>query len=183
MLYGCEAWTLKVDQQKRVRAVQRRMLRLVLNARRKRVQLEAASQDTEDTDNEEEEEDEQLDLLEPWHEFLQRTARWTEEQLRKAGQKEWLAIWRTRQWNWARKLITDDAHKWSATAMQWQPLLHSTRPGERPQGRPRKRWEQDLVEFLVACRPHSNQTWQQLAARCDEWEELKETFVSYACRL
>ena len=120
MLYGCEAWTLKTDQQRRVRAVQRRMLRLVLNSRRRRVQLSDTSQESDDGGiGEEEGHDEQLHLLEPWHEFLRRTACSTEEQLKAAGQKEWLTIWRTRQWNWARKLVNEDSHKWSATATKW----------------------------------------------------------------
>ncbi len=34
VLYGCEAWTLKIDQQKRLRTTQRKMLRTVLGAKR-----------------------------------------------------------------------------------------------------------------------------------------------------
>ena len=132
---------------------------------------------------EEEGHDEQLHLLEPWHEFLRRTACWTEEQLKAAGQKEWLTIWRTRQWNWARKLVNEDSHKWSAIATKWQPPLHSRQPSGRLQSRPRKRWEQDLVEFLAVWRPNSCETWQELAARKDEWEELKDDFDNYSCRL
>jgi len=180
MLYGCEAWTLRIDQQRRVRAVQRKMLRLVLNAKRQRVQLDGTSQESNDG-IEAEEDEEQLLLLEPWPDFLWRTARWSEEHLKAAGQKEWLTIWRARQWNWATRLVNDDSQKWSATATQWQPPLHCRKPSGRLQARPRKRWEQDLVDFLAFWKPGSRETWQELAARPSEWERLKDAFVNYTC--
>ena len=86
VLYGCEAWTLKLDQQRRLRSVQRKMLRMVLNA--KRWKLKAHSSESSQTEASDEDES---DALVPWPEFLTCTARWTEEQLKRAGQTEWLA--------------------------------------------------------------------------------------------
>ena len=48
ILYGCEAWALRSDQQQRVRTVQCRMLRLVVNATSRQVQLEGTSQEAHD---------------------------------------------------------------------------------------------------------------------------------------
>ena len=145
------------------------------------MQLDGTSQESNDG-IEAEEDEEQLYLLEPWHDFLSRTSRWSEEHLKAAGQKEWLTIWRARQWNWATRLVNDDSQKWSATATQWQPPLHCWKPSGRLQARPRKRWEQDLVDFLAFWKPGSRETWQELAARPSEWERLKDAFVNYTCQ-
>ena len=59
VLYGCETWTLKLQQQRRLRSVQRRMLRMVLNAKRQTLDP-TSSQSVSDSGNEE------VDLLEPW---------------------------------------------------------------------------------------------------------------------
>ena len=85
VLYGCEPWTLRKDQRLRLRSVQRKMLRLILNA--KRWKLEPTSSDSSAVDD-----DAEVDLMEPWPDFMKRTARWTEEQMAEAGQSEWLDI-------------------------------------------------------------------------------------------
>ena len=84
-LYGCETWTLKLDQQRKLRSTQRKMHRMVLSVKRFKREGTAEHDKIPDQD-----EDEVNDTLEPWPDFLKRTARWTEEQLKKAGQEEWL---------------------------------------------------------------------------------------------
>ena len=155
VLYGCECWTLRIDQQRRLRTVQRPMLRMLLNA--KRARLVATS--SEHSSSEPEEDTEEVDVLELWSEFLKRTARWTEEQLIQSGQSEWLDTWRSRQWRWACNLVTKDAEKWSAIATIWQPLLHSSRPRGRAQARPKKRWDGDIVSFLRQTLPDNHDSW------------------------
>ena len=96
--YGCETWVLKTDQQRRLRTTQRKMLRMVLNAKRRRVAPKESSSTSsaDETEVNEEQEEKEEDVMESWADFLKRTAKWTEEQLKAAGQKEWLATWRTR---------------------------------------------------------------------------------------
>ena len=116
--------------------------------------------------------------MEPWHEFLKRTARWTEEQLGKAGQKEWLASWRTRQWKWACKLMTQDKGKWSADCTLWQPLVHSSYPCRRAKARPKKRWAQDIEDFLGKEFPDEQRDWKAMAKDKDTWMKLTSKFVA-----
>ena len=142
-LYGCEAWTLTLDLQRRLQATQRKMLRLVLNARRRK--LHTPEDDDSGSDvlsgTEEEGQIEEIEeVLEPWHEFLKRTARWSEEQLKRAALKEWLETWRSRQWKYAAELVTTHAFKWNNKALDWCPLIHNTKPRGRKAGRPKKRW-------------------------------------------
>eukprot|EP00973_Karenia_brevis_P094805 12424261-Karenia_brevis.AAC.1 len=80
VLYGCEAWVLRLEQQKRLRTTQRKMMRLILNAKRRK--LHSSSDEDEDA---EANEDLDREELEPWPEFLRRTARWAEEHLQAAG--------------------------------------------------------------------------------------------------
>ena len=90
MLYGCEAWTLKVDQQKRLRTIQRKMLRMVLNTKRRTMTTSSSS------DSDAPEDGGDADNLEPWPEFLKRTAQWSDEQLKKANAQQWTDCWLTK---------------------------------------------------------------------------------------
>ena len=177
IIYGISyIWTLKLDQQRRLRSVQRKMLRMVLNAKRWKLQASSSQESSENED-----EADEIDTLEPWPDFLRRTARWTEEQLEKAGQQEWLAIWRTRQWRWACKLVTKDTEKWSAVATTWQPFIHSSCRRGRAQARPKKRWDQDIVSFLETEFPDKREGWQTLARDEVEWLKLGERFTKSMC--
>ena len=128
VFYGCECWVLRKDQQKRLRAAQRKMLRMVLHAKRRRT-----AGNTGD------------DNVEPWAEFLQRSAKWVEQKLQDTGQQEWLDIWRQRQKKWDQKLAARK-QRWSAVATLWNPLLHSSSRRGRAKARPVKRWKEQLEE-------------------------------------
>ena len=181
VLYGCEAWTLTVDLQRRLRTTQRKMLRMILNARRRRLR----SQDDEDTGTVSSQDSsmEPEETMEPWSEFLQRTARWTEEQLKEAGLKEWLESWRERQWKFAADLHTKHRGKWSYTAAVWSPALHESEFRGRRRGHPRKRWHTDFQEFLDAHFGQDVQKWEDLSKRKKQWLELSKRFVEHSCKL
>ena len=133
-LYGCETWALRVDQQRRLQATQRKMLRLILNAKRRKVYSTDDAEGEADTEK-----------LEEWSEFLRRAARLAEEQLQSAGVKEWLQISKQRKAAWAAKLERQP-DKWSARATLWCPLLHSSSKRGRPQAHPCKRWSDDFKD-------------------------------------
>ena len=181
MLYGCEAWTLKLDQQRRLKTTQRKMLRLILNARRREISGSSSSSQSSSSESA----STQIDsiVLEPWPEFLRRTARWAEEQLEKANLKDWLAQWKIRKWRWAGRLMTTDAHKWSAAATLWNPGKHSSRPCGHKQARPRRRWDQEIAEYWRAALPGSDRAWHDLARDTSLWKHHCENFAkSFAKR-
>ena len=173
LLYGCETWTLRTDQEKRLRGIQRKMLRMVLNAKRRTVTRSTSSESEKD------EEESEADELEPWHDFLKRTAQWTEEELEKAKLKQWLVQWRRRKWKWAAGLLDKDNTKWSAVATKWQPLVHSGYVAGRRQARPKKRWDQDFVDYLLVACPSENRHWHQLASDKVWWLSQTEAFGAY----
>ena len=168
VLYGCETWTLRVDQQKRLKVVQRKMLRMVINAKRRRLN------DTEQADNDSDDTEMVDPDLESWPEFLRRTAEWTEEQLKQAGQREWLQVWRQRQWKWACALQSRHSHEWCAIATAWKPLLHTRAPSNRPQARPRKRWHEDFETLLASHLDDSSRRWTDGHGPCcmHQWVAL-----------
>ena len=155
LLYGCEAWALKVEQEKRLKTIQRKMLRLVLNAKRR----------TKD------------EVLESWPEFLKRTAQKTDELLERGGLQQWAEKWRTRKWRWAQKLFTEADGKWSRVATVWNPFLHSSYPRGRKQARPKKRWEEDIQAFIRKDAPEERRHWHELAKDVKWWSDMEKYFA------
>ena len=87
VLYGCEAWTLKDPMKRRLRAVQRKMLRMVLGSRRRLHRTDnvtSASANSADSCDNEEEEGSQYEL-ELWADFLRRVTYLAEERAAATG--------------------------------------------------------------------------------------------------
>jgi hypothetical protein len=174
LLYGCETWSLRTDQRRRLKSVQRKMLRMVLNAKR-RVLSTTTDGNSSSTDDSSE-----TDHLEPWPDFLKRTAKWTEEQLEKADIEEWSVQWRRRKWKWALRLANTAHDKWSVAATKWQPLVHSKYLCGRRQARPKRRWEQDFVDFLKSARPEESQDFLKVAQEGKWWLSHADSFAKFS---
>ena len=161
LLYGCETWVLKADQERRLKATQRKMVRMILHAKRRK-QMTAESfvePGSEETQNISE------DVMEPWPEFFKRTAEQVQEQCQRAGILEWTVKWRRRKWTWIQRLFTTAKHKWSSVATIWQPEVHSASSTRRKQEQafPKKRWEDDIKEFIKKQFPDETGAVRELA--------------------
>ena len=177
VLYGCEAWTLKLDQQKRLRTTQRKMLRAILGMKRRVVQREGEDGNTDGTETASNDTDTTEDDLEAWSDSLKRTTRTAEDRLTAANQEEWVVCWRRRQWRWAGKLAGTNMNKWLQHAFRWCLPVHGRRGVYRAQGRPLKRWDTDLQDFTVQ---HALGTsWEQLAKNAEGWAELENFYVKW----
>ena len=151
------------------------MLRMVLNSKRRT--LRASSSDASDSaDTSEQGSD--TSNLEPWVDFLKRTAQWTDEQLQNAGLSQWTVLWKKKKWQWAGKLMKDGVDKWSVRATLWQPLVHSNAPRGRRQARPKKRWEQDFVDYIKNVLPETSKSWHDLARDQEWWLADTEKFAN-----
>ena len=144
---------------------------MILNAKRRVLQPSTASADSSSSNSAEAAQD----MLEPWSEFLERTTRLVEDRLAAAGEEEWLVAWCRRKWRWAGKLARDDRHKWSFTALLWNPAIHSHRGGSRAQARPCKRWDDDFVVFLRESR--IEEPWIEVAMDQERWDQLEGSFI------
>ena len=142
------------------------MLRVVIGAKRRTKTAFSSTANEISSENSSNDEDEGISSLEPWPEFLTRTARLAEEKLEEAGQKEWLDIWRRRHWRWAHKLIQEQRHKWAAqTLMSTVAYLAQRRP--TPQQTQEKMGGRLLPAFQGSGSDHG------VAERCQEpWRHM-----------
>ena len=152
-------------------------MRMLLHAKRRTVT--ASSESSSEKTKEDEEKDEEEEELEPWKDFLKRTAQWAEEQLEKAQIQQWTVLWRKRKWQFAGKLLEASNEKWSAAATKWHPLIHSNYLCGRRQARPKRRWEQDFVEYLETAAPQDSRKWQEFALDPDWWLSEADAFASF----
>ena len=153
---------------------ERKMVRAILGAKRRVIASSASSADSiasaasKSSDEQE---------LEPWPEFLKRTAKIVDVQLQKANLEDWGTLWRKRQWRWAGKLIQQSRHKWSLKALQWEPVVDCTNGARRSRARPRKRWDDDMKSFLTS--RNMDCAWQVVAASSTQWGALEAEYLQY----
>ena len=106
------------------------------------------------------------------------TAQWTEEELKKANIEEWSAQWRRRKWKWDVKLADPENGKWSATITKWQPWLHSQYLCSRRQARPKRRWDQDFLDYLKSDGTQTKE-WFHLAREKKWWTAQTDAFAKH----
>ena len=68
--------------------------------------------------------------------------------------------------------------KWSSRATLWEPLLHSESSQSRKQARPKKRWEQDFVDYVQTAFPATGKRWQDLAKDSKWWLAQTDKFAN-----
>ena len=74
-----------------------------------------------------------------------------------------------------RKTDEERPKKWSIASTLWQPLLHSGSQQGRKQARPRRRREQDFVDYISQVKLEFKGSWHKLARDSEWW--LAETFA------
>jgi len=186
VLYAAGTWTLTKQHEHILQRTQRRMLRMVLGAGRRRHQ--GNPQDTnhdrsDDTDDDDDvnsiveniseaqvEPMEDEEVLEPWAEWIRRTTHKVEELARKVNVQSWVVMARGAKWKLARRIVNQHADRWSHIILTWDPELsfdgHYSR-AHRKQSRPNMRWIDDIHRFMQIC--HDSMPWQQLASNAGSW--------------
>jgi len=175
VLYGCEAWTLRIDQQKRLRTTQRKIMRTILGSKRRVLEASGSGSSTSggtvDSLS-------STELLEPWADFIRRTTHHVEDIMEATKIEDWLSSWRRRQWRFAGNVLRSQQHKWSHAAMLWNPLLHNEKGAHRNCGRPCKRWDED---FSTYCKTQTEFiSWTELAADKELWRMHETAYVAWA---
>ena len=148
------------------------MLRAVLGAKRHVIATSTSSAASDLSAGSHSSEDQEL---EPWPEFLRRTAMMADAQLQKCNLSDWCTLWRQRQWRWAGNLVQRSRHKWSYRALLWEPLVDCSGGGWRARARPRKRWDDDFKEVIQ--RQGKDCHWSVVAAQAGEWQRLEAEFL------
>ena len=199
MMYACESWTLTKDMTTTLKRTQRRMLRLILNTPRRRAQpphhdnTNSQSTDDQSTDDVNSITSNMTDFghllqcddeefLEPWPDFIKRATRIAEELASKFNIQDWTTQYLRRKWRWSRRIAQQSHDRWSWVVSHWEPQLNDKRPRNRHSSRPRKRWDDDINEFLQTTdhrRDDTTQCWQNLAVNSVLWTKLEDKFIEY----
>ena len=90
------------------------------------------------------------------------------------------------KWKLALRVATSPSDRWLRKAAEWNSELSSRYRTNRPIGRPRKRWEDDINEFLkqefeetenpIESSNQTNKTWINIAKDRGRWALLEETY-------
>ena len=169
-LYGCETWTMTASDKKRLRTTQRRMLRWMIGSRRKVVVRETEGGEQEDCERGSDSDDlcsegphseprsargaveegevgedgAGMEEVEDFATWTRRATEMAESELSKAHLEDWVNQQRRQAWKWAGHVTRMTDNRWTVRALCWSP------PGTRAVGRPRKRWTDDIEDFMYS---------------------------------
>ena len=201
-MYGCAKRTLTKYMLLTLRLAQRRMLRFIVNTSRRRQRQPHASTDENTTNPDTEQHDDgtsddskstvrqHLDFddvddesdLESWDSFIRRATHAASDLATRAHVEEWVTIFHKRKWRWAGRVATQPHHSWARLAAAWEPDIHDPRAARRRHGGQRKRWSDDITEFLQKALVGSTpDTWLQSATNSKFWADLENDFLKFTC--
>ena len=97
--------------------------------------------------------DEEIDTtaIEEEEEWIEYTKRSTDEaivKMKKAKVRCWIKTHKRMKWRLASRIACPPSERWIVKVAEWNPELSSRYKNYRATGRPRRRWEDDINEFL-----------------------------------
>ena len=102
---------------------------------------------TSDSTGEEEQEEvveEDVEYLETWKDWLQRTTQEVRAAMEKLNMDDWVTTVRKRQWRWASRVVNHKPDRWTSRVLHWQ-----LQKGLRKVGHPKRRWVDPIEAFAV----------------------------------
>ena len=196
VLYGCGTWVMTAERERSLRTTERKMLRRMVGARRRKGAQEEdspgdgspsnrsssssssssseGSTDGSATDNTgvapqaEKEEDEEEEEEESWEEWIVRATNIAVGAAKKAGVVDWVEEQRRRKWRWAGHVARRRDGRWSSRLLNWEP-----QEGRRAWGRPAMRWEDALCKFIRS----KGESWQLAARDREKWCSWEDEFA------
>ena len=195
ILYACTSWTLTKDLATTLIRTQRRMLRLTIGTPRRLQQHQQQDgnilPDTQH-DNSTSIDDNltqfihqtQNDSLEPWSEYIQRSTRIADAAMTRHNITDWVTTYYRRTWRWAQRITNLPTNRWSHLVTNWKPDVSETRPVYRKQGRPHKRWHDDIDDCNSSLNQHdtdSHYSWRESTTE-DYWRKHEKAFVKFCWR-
>ena len=150
----------------------------------------------DDVDSEvtfEDDPDEEMDTTaieeEDWIDYIKRRTVDALDKMERAKIRCWNRTRKEMKWKLALRIATSPSERWLKKAAEWNPDLSSRYKTNRAIGRPRKRWEDDINDFLKQVLEEkenenpferSNQTnknWINIAEDWRRWALLEETYT------
>ena len=192
LLYGCEALTLTRNDEHAINRAQRRMLRMMIGAGRRKTKGTMTTEPNDNNehsesdndiqsnpeaqhdDNQAEQEDDNHEDLEPWHEWMKRVTQQAENLLQKFNIKSWISAIRTRKWRLVAKTMNMPPQRWTRLALTWDPQ-QTSKSARRCEGHPRKRWTDDIDNYL--CSRGMSKSCLKVAKNTTTWACLEGEYI------
>ena len=134
-----------------------------------------------------EEFDEEIDATEneeDWIEYIKRSTKEAEEHMKKQEIPCWIETHRRLKWRMARRIVTLPEKRWTKRIFDWHPALDTSIKTRRQVGRPKRKWEDDLSEFMKTEEGQekdkydlkNNNSWMEEIKDYKKWKENEEKF-------
>ena len=147
-------------------------------------QHDAVSTPTRRSDSTDDDSD--VDLREPWVEYIQRATRTAEQLMEFHRVESWVTTHKKKVWRMAAKVANHAPTRWTWRALQWQPDAHRHHGGQH------KRWDDEVLAHLRQHRPDlhpapaptrdkgqpNDLTWIRTAQDTITWSTLEHHYVN-----
>ena len=224
LCYAAGSWTPSREHERMIQSTQRKMLRLIIQTKRKNKKMEKhvmehkddegiadktenCSTDDESGDGQSTKSEDDLDSgvsfdensekdidtveieEEDWIDYKRRSTADAIDKMEHARIRCWNKTHRKMKWKLALRIATSPSERWIKKAAEWNPELSSRYRTNRAIGRPKKRWEDDINDFLkqnleekeneepLERKSQNNNTWMNIAKDRKEWTRLEEKYT------
>ena len=125
-------------------------------------------------------------IKEDWIEYIKRSTKEAEEHMKKLKIPCWIETHRRLKWRTARRIVSLPKERWTRKIFDWHPGLDDTIKTRRPVGRPKRRWEDDINEFLKPDETNGKEkydrtninSWMTEVAKYEELKK-KEKYIKH----
>ena len=135
--------------------------------------------------------DEEIDTTsikeEDWIEYIKRSTEEAMEKMESAKMLCWNKTHKKMKWKLALRIATSPCDRWLRKAADWNPELSTRNRINRAIVILRKRWQDDINEFLkqdfehtkdpIRSNNQTNKTWISIAKDCGNWAQLEEAYT------
>ena len=224
LCYAAGTWTPSREHERMIQSTQRKMLRLIIQTKRKYKKIEKHIMEHKDdegiadktencsTDDEsgdgqstkseddldsgvsfDEDSEKDIDTVEieeeDWIDYIRRSTADAIDKMEHARIRCWNKTHRKMKWKLALRIATSPSERWIKKAAEWNPELSSRYRTNRAIGRPKKRWEDDINDFLkqnleekeneepLERKSQNNNIWMNIAKDRKEWTRLEEKYT------
>ena len=212
--YAAGTWAPNKENERMIQSTQRKMLRLIIQTKRKYKKTEKqdigtnegieeidinemCSIDDEsgqsttthnDVDSEvsfEDDADDEIDTTlieeEDWIDYIKRSTEQAVDKMESAKIGCWNKTHKKMKWKLAMRIATSPSERWLKKAAEWNPEMSSRYRTNRAIRRPRKRWEDDINEFLKQEFEETEKTQSKAAIKPTKlgstWPKTAETYA------
>ena len=220
LCYAAGTWYPSREHERMIQSTQRKMLRLIIQTKRKYKKIEKqviepkeekgivektenCSTDDESGDDQsskseddvdsgvtfDEDSEKDIDTIEieeeDWIDYIKRSTADALDKMERAKIRCWNKTHKKMKWKLALRIATSPSERWLKKAAEWNPETSSKYMTSRSIGRPKKRWEDDINDFLKQIYGETKMeetrenkiSWINAANDRKEWSRLEEKYT------